>query len=185
MDVSGGYHPEWGNPITKEVIRYALTNKWILIQKLRIPQIQFAKHKKIKKKEDQCVDTSFLLRIANKIPMEGVKETKFRAEMKGWTIQRLPHLGIHPIISHQTQTLLHSASKILMKGPWYSCLIWGYASAWQIQKWMLTVIYKMEHRVPNGEARESTQGAEGVCNPIGRTTIWTNQYPLQLMSLAA
>jgi hypothetical protein len=36
---------------------------------------------------------------------------------------------------------------------------------------MLTVIYKMEHRDPNGEARESTQGAEGVCNPIGRTTI--------------
>jgi hypothetical protein len=46
-----------------------------------------------------------------------------------------------------------------------------YASAWQIQKWMLTVIYWMEHRVPNGRARESTQGAEGVCNPIGGTTI--------------
>jgi hypothetical protein len=25
----------------------------------------------------------------------------------------------------------------------------------------------MEHRAPNREARESTQGAEGVCNPIG------------------
>jgi hypothetical protein len=36
---------------------------------------------------------------------------------------------------------------------------------------MLTVIYKMEHRDPNGEARESTQGAEGVCNPIGETAI--------------
>jgi hypothetical protein len=69
------------------------------------------------------------------------------------------------------------ASKILMKGHWYSCLVWGYASAWQMQKWMLTVTYKMEHRAPNGEARESTQGAEGVCNPIGGTTIWTNQYP--------
>jgi hypothetical protein len=41
----------------------------------------------------------------------------------------------------------------------------------QIQKWMLTVIYKMEHRAPKGEARESTQGAEGVCSPIGGTTI--------------
>jgi hypothetical protein len=50
------------------------------------------------------VDTSFLLRIGNKIPIKGVIETKFRA--------------------------------------------------------------------PNGEARESTQGgAEGVCNPIGGTTI--------------
>jgi hypothetical protein len=24
----------------------------------------------------------------------------------------------------------------------------------------------MEHKAPNGGARESTQGAEGVCNPI-------------------
>jgi hypothetical protein len=31
-------------------------------------------------------DTSFLLRIGNKIPMEGVTETKFGAKMKGWTI---------------------------------------------------------------------------------------------------
>jgi hypothetical protein len=27
-----------------------------------------------------------LLRIGNKIPMEGVTETKFGAEMKGWTM---------------------------------------------------------------------------------------------------
>jgi hypothetical protein len=44
-------------PITKEVIRYALTDKWILAQKHRTPKIQFAKHKKIKKREDQWVDT--------------------------------------------------------------------------------------------------------------------------------
>jgi hypothetical protein len=36
---------------------------------------------------------------------------------------------------------------------------------------MLTVIYKMEHRALNGGARESTQGAEGVCNPMGGKTI--------------
>jgi hypothetical protein len=34
------------------------------------------------------MDTSFLLRIGNKIPMEGVTETKFGAKTKGWTIQR-------------------------------------------------------------------------------------------------
>jgi hypothetical protein len=60
----------------------------------------------IKKREDQWVDTSFLLRRGNKIPMKGVTETKFGAKTKGWTIQRLHHPGIHPIISHQTQTLL-------------------------------------------------------------------------------
>ena len=127
------------------------------------------------------MDTSFLLRIGNKIPMKGVTETKFGAKTKGWTIQRLPHLGIHPIISHQTHTLLHNAIKILLMGPCYSCIIWGYASAWQIEKCMLTDIYKLEHRSPNREARESTQGAEGVCNLIGGT-IWTNQYPQSLFS---
>jgi hypothetical protein len=36
----------------------------------------------------------------------------------------------------------------------------------------------MEHRASNEGTRESTQGAKGVCNPIGGTTRWTNQYPL-------
>jgi hypothetical protein len=62
---------------------------------------------KFKKKEDQSVDTLFLLRMGNKIPMEGVTETKFRADKEGRTIQRLPHPGIHPIYNHQTQTPLH------------------------------------------------------------------------------
>jgi hypothetical protein len=69
---------------------------------------------KLKKKEDQSVDTLFLLRMGNKILMEGVIESKL-AEMEGRTrtIQRLPHLGIHPINNHQTQTY---ASKILLTG---------------------------------------------------------------------
>jgi hypothetical protein len=43
----------------------------------------------------------------------------------------------------------------------------------------------MDHRAPNGGAIESTQGAKGVCNPIGGTAIWTNQYLPELMSLDA
>jgi hypothetical protein len=58
------------------------------------------------KKEDQSVYTSFLLRMGNKIPMEGVTETKFEAETEERTIQRLAYPGIHPIYNHQTQTLL-------------------------------------------------------------------------------
>jgi hypothetical protein len=38
---------------------------------------------KLKKKEDQSVDTMPLLRIGSKTLMEGVTETKFGAEMKG------------------------------------------------------------------------------------------------------
>jgi hypothetical protein len=52
-------------------------------------------------------DTLLLLRMGNKIPMKGVTETKFGAKTNGWTVQRLPHPGVHPITSHQTQTLLH------------------------------------------------------------------------------
>jgi hypothetical protein len=54
----------------------------------------------LKTKEDQHVDTSFLLRMGNKIPMDGVTETKFGAEPEGITILRLSHLGIHPINNH-------------------------------------------------------------------------------------
>jgi hypothetical protein len=41
---------------------------------------------KLKKKEDQSVDTLLLLRIGNKTPMEGITETKIEAETKEWTI---------------------------------------------------------------------------------------------------
>jgi hypothetical protein len=37
---------------------------------------------KLKKNEDQSVDTWPLLRIGNKTPMEGVTETQFVAETK-------------------------------------------------------------------------------------------------------
>ena len=39
MNGVGGYHPEWGNPITIEVTWHALTDKWILTKKLRIAKI--------------------------------------------------------------------------------------------------------------------------------------------------
>jgi len=117
MDGSRGYHPEWGNPITKEHTGYELIDKWILAQKLRIPKIQFAKYLKLKKKEDQSVDTLFLLKMRNKIPMEEVTETKFRAETEGRTIQRLTHLGLHPINNHQTQTLLQMPTRFCWQDP--------------------------------------------------------------------
>jgi hypothetical protein len=63
------------------------------------------------KKEVQSVDNLNLLRRGNKIPMEVVTETKFRAETEGMTIQRLSHLGIHPINNHQTQTLLQMPTR--------------------------------------------------------------------------
>ena len=69
MDGSGGYHPKWGSPITKEHTKgvHSLISG---AQKLRIPKIQFLKHMKLKKKEDQSVDSSILLKRVNKIPVK-------------------------------------------------------------------------------------------------------------------
>jgi hypothetical protein len=47
--------------------------------------------------------------------MGGVTQTKYGVETEGKAIQRLPHLGIHPIYNHQTQTLV-DANKSLLTG---------------------------------------------------------------------
>jgi hypothetical protein len=58
-------------------------------------------HMKLKKKENQSLDASELLRRENKI-FKGVNtKTKCGAETEGKAIQRFPHLGIHPIYSYQ------------------------------------------------------------------------------------
>jgi hypothetical protein len=61
---------------------------------------------KLKKKEDQNVGALVLLTSGNKILRGGNMETKCGAETEGKAIQRLSHLEIHPIYSHQTQPLL-------------------------------------------------------------------------------
>jgi hypothetical protein len=68
----------------------------------------------LKKKAGQSVNTSILLRRGNKIPMEGVTETKYGAETKRMTIQRRPNLGIHPINNHQNTNA--DANEILLTG---------------------------------------------------------------------
>ena len=62
------------------------------------------------------------------------------------------------------------AKKCLLTGAWYSCLLRGSARTWQIQMQMLTANHWTGHRDPNRGVRERTEGAEGFCNPIGRTT---------------
>jgi hypothetical protein len=51
---------------------------------------------KLKKKEDQSLDTLLLLRMRNKIPMEGVTETKFRAVKEGRPFTDYPTRGSIP-----------------------------------------------------------------------------------------
>jgi len=93
-------------PSHKKHTWYMFTAKWILAQKLRIPRKQFTDHMKLKKMEDQTVDALVLLKMEKKILMGRRTGTKSRAGTEEKVIQRLSHLGNHPICSHQTQSLL-------------------------------------------------------------------------------
>jgi hypothetical protein len=55
---------------------------------------------KLKKKEDQNVDASVLLRRVNKILTGENMETKCGSETERKAIQTLSHLEIHPKYSH-------------------------------------------------------------------------------------
>jgi hypothetical protein len=59
---------------------------------------------KLKKKEGKSVDASVLLRRGNKILTGADMVTECGAVTEA--IQRLPHLGIHPIYCHQTVTIV-------------------------------------------------------------------------------
>jgi len=79
-------------------------------------------------------------------------------------------------IQTQTQTLLQMPRSACWQEP-DTTVSWEAARAWQIQRQMLAANHWTEHGVPNGGIRERIEGAEGVCNPIGRTKISTNQTP--------
>jgi hypothetical protein len=61
---------------------------------------------KLKKKEKQNVNTTFLIRRGNKIPMGADTESNCGTESERKSILRLPHLAMHPNYIYQPQTLL-------------------------------------------------------------------------------
>ena len=71
---------------------------------------------KLKKKEDQSVDTSFLLRMGNKILMKGVTETKFGTEKEGPS-RDCPHPGDPSHKQPPNPDTFAYTSKILLTGP--------------------------------------------------------------------
>ena len=83
---------------------YALHDKCVLTQKLTIPIIQFTHLMKLKKK-DYSIHTLIFLRREIQTTMWGDTNTNFGEEPEGKLIQWLPHQGLHPIYSKQTQTL--------------------------------------------------------------------------------
>ena len=105
---------------------------------------------------------------------KGNTGTKNGVKTEGKAIQRLLHLGIHPISSHQIQTLLLMPGSTCWQEP-DAAISWEALTDPDQQMWMLTANHWTEHRDPSGEVRGRNEGAEGVCNPIGRTTVSTNQ----------
>ena len=79
------------------------------------------------------------------------------------------------ILYAATWDTITDPNKYFLTADWYSCLLRGSARTWQIQMWMLEANHRSEHRDPNGRVGGRTKRAEGVCNPIWRTKISTNQ----------
>jgi hypothetical protein len=64
IDIYRAFHPKTKQKNTHGNV---LTDKWILCKEHGIPMIQFMEHLKLKRKEDQRVDASALLRRGTKI----------------------------------------------------------------------------------------------------------------------
>ena len=116
----------------------------------------------------------FFLEGGTKYPGEEIHKFWSRDWRKGHPETAPPGYTSH--IQSPIPDSIVDANKCLLTGAWYSCLLRGSASTWQIEKWMLSANHGTEHRFPNGGLRDRTQGAVGVCSPIRGTTIWNNQY---------
>jgi hypothetical protein len=150
----------WTEPeAQKEKWRYKSQTKWS------------SRRKKIK----VWILQSFL-EEGTKYPWEEVQRQSVEQRLKERPSRDCPTWDASHVQSPNPDTIV-DANKCLLTGAWYSCLLRGFASAWHIQRWMLSANHWTEHKVPNGGARERTEGAEGPCSPIGGTTIWTNEIP--------
>jgi hypothetical protein len=92
-------------------------------------------------------------------------------------------LGDLSHIQSPNPDIIVDANRCLLTGAWYSCLLRGPASVWQIQRWTLIANHWADYKVPIGGAREKTEGAEGICSTLGGTTIWTIQTLLPCSEL--
>ena len=84
----------------KKHTQYALTDKWISAKKLGILKTQFTDQMKLKKKEDQSMDTLVPLRRGNEIPMRGDTEIKCGAKTEKKGHPETAWGGIPPIYSY-------------------------------------------------------------------------------------
>jgi len=144
MDGSRKYHPEWGKAVTNEHMWDAPNDKQILDQNLGILHISFTDHVRLKKKEDQNVNASVLLRRGNKILMGRNTGLMTGVKTKGKAIQRLPHLGIHPYAATKPRHYCWCQEVLTDESTyWYVCLLRGSARALLIQLRCLQLIIRL------------------------------------------
>jgi hypothetical protein len=113
----------------------------------------------------------------NKILMGANTETKYGAETEGKAILRLPHLGIHPIYSHQMQTLLWMPRSACWQDPDIAVALEALSGS---DKYIVGDVHSQRLNwslVPSGAVRERTEGDEVVWNPKGRTTNQPTRTP--------
>jgi hypothetical protein len=65
------------------------------------------------------------------------------------------------------------AKKSLPTGAFYGCFLKGSA----IQMWTLAANHQTEHGASNGGVWRRTEVTSWFCNPMGRTSLLTNQIP--------
>jgi hypothetical protein len=92
---------------------YAFTVKQILGQKLRISKIKFAKHMKLRKKEDKSVQRSFL-EWGTKYPWKELQRQSSELRLKERPSKDCPTRGSIP---YTTTDSIAYTRKILLTGP--------------------------------------------------------------------
>ncbi len=130
---------------------------------------------KLKQKEDESVGVSIPLRMGNKILLG--KKYGDKVQSRDWR-NNYP-LSAQPVDPSHIQTpnpvTVVDTNTCLLTGAKYVYLLRSSAISWQEKRLMLTDNYQTDHGVPSRRVTGRTEGAEWVCNLIGRTTIWTNQ----------
>ena len=153
MGGTGKYHPEWGNPITKEYTWYAVADKWILAQRFGIPNT---------------------IHISSETQEEG--RSKYGYSGPSWKGEQNTHRRRyrdkvwsrvwgkdHPEttppsdpshIQLQNPDTIVDAHKCWLTRAEYCYHLGGSASTWQILRGTLSPSHWTEHRVPKGGPKE-------------------------------
>ena len=108
---------------------------------------------------------------------KGNTGTKCGVNFEGKAIQRQPHLEIHPIYRHQTQTQLHMPRSACWQEPVIAVFWEVLPEPAKYRCGCEQATIGLSRGTPMEELEKKTEGAEGVCNPIWRTTIWTLTRP--------